>query len=75
MKVVAMLGVVALAATVSAAYAQPNLSGTYVLDHVDRKFTPAMGADGQPVPHNKPGGPGGPGAQAPRPKPDIKLIV
>lgn len=73
-RTMALLSVLAVVFGVSAAYAQPNFSGTWVLDQTQSHFNPAIGADGQPGrgPHG-PRGEGGP--QGDHPKPQVKLTV
>ena len=73
-RTVALLSVLAVVFGVSAAYAQPNFSGTWVLDQTQSHFNPAIGADGQPG--RGPHGPRGDGApQGDHPKPQVTLTV
>ena len=73
-RTMALLSVLALVFSVSAAYAQPNFSGTWVLDQRQSHFDPAIGADGQPG--QGPHGPRGEGApQGDHPRPQVKLTV
>jgi hypothetical protein len=66
------LSALAVVATVAAVHAQPNFSGTWVLDQAQSKFTPAMGADQS----GRPGaGDQAKGAQGERPRPQVTLQV